>query len=233
MPKDSNKQPKVALLLSKTLKIPQALPEMSNFYFHTIDAPAEGLFKEKGSRFLAFAYPVSTEEEIRVIQEELRKKYFDARHHCYAWVLGADKSRFRANDDGEPNHSAGDPILGQIRSHDLTDIVLVVVRYFGGTKLGVSGLIQAYRAAAEDALNKATVIRKELMQEGILSYPYESTTSVQRLIKDFEITVCDQQFTESCRLDFKIKLAVLDSFLGKVSLLQSTGTTMSLDMEKK
>ena len=132
---------------------------MSIFYFHTIKDSAEGLYKEKGSKFLAFAFPVTTEDEIKDCQEKIRKKYFDARHHCYAWILGADKSQLRANDDGEPNHSAGDPILGQIRSRDLTDVLVVVVRYFGGTKLGVSGLIQAYRAAAEDALNNTTIIR--------------------------------------------------------------------------
>src|SRR5690606_7725476 len=120
--------------------------------YRTIAQPAEGLYKEKGSKFIALAYPVYTEEEIKDRLAELRKKYYDARHHCYAYMLGADKSRYRANDDGEPNHSAGDPILGQIRSADLSNVLVVVVRYFGGTKLGVSGLITAYKTATADAL---------------------------------------------------------------------------------
>ncbi len=206
---------------------------MSVFYFHTIKDASEGIFKEKGSKFLAFAYPVATEEEIKQHQETLRKKYFDARHHCFAWVLGADKEKYRVNDDGEPNHSAGDPILGQIRSHDLTNILIVVVRYFGGTKLGVSGLIQAYRTAAEDALMHANIIRKELMQNGSLSYPYKSTTEVQRLIKDFELSIMDQQFDEACQLNFEIRQSVLDAFLEKIELLQSTGTVVTLAVEKR
>lgn len=206
---------------------------MAIFYFHTIKDISKGSFKEKGSKFLAFAYPVTTEEEIREKQDEVRKKYYDARHHCYAWVLGADKSRFRANDDGEPNHSAGDPILGQIRSHDLTDILIVVVRYFGGTKLGVSGLIQAYRTAADEALNNATIIRKELVQTGVLSYPYESTTDVQRLIKDFELVIVDQKFDEACQLNFEIKQSIFELFVEKIELLKSTGTAITIEIDKK
>jgi uncharacterized YigZ family protein len=206
---------------------------MTIFYFHTIKDASEGIFKEKGSKFLAFAYPVVTEEEVKKHLEMLRKKYFDTRHHCYAWVLGVAKENFRANDDGEPNHSAGDPILGQIRSRDLTNVLVVVVRYFGGTKLGVSGLIQAYRTAAEDALNHAVIIRKELMQEGILSYPYESTTEIQRLIKDFELIIVEQQFGESCLLNVEIRQSVLDLFVEKVELLKSTGTLVTLALEKR
>ncbi len=206
---------------------------MSTFYFHTIKEISAGSFKEKGSRFLAFAYPVKTEEEIKERQEELRKNYFDARHHCFAWVLGANKSKFRANDDGEPNHSAGDPILGQIRSHDLTDILIVVVRYFGGTKLGVSGLIQAYRTATEEALKNAIIIREELMEIGKLNFPYSSTTEIQRLIKEFELQIVHQQFDEACQLNFQIKLSALENFLQRVELLQATGTTLVLELEKK
>lgn len=206
---------------------------MAIFYFQTIKAASEGIFKEKGSKFLAFAYPVATEEEIKQHLESLRKKYFDARHHCYAWVLGAAKEKFRANDDGEPNHSAGDPILGQIRSRELTDILIVVVRYFGGTKLGVGGLIQAYRTAADAALNDAIIIRKELVQTGRLSYPYESTTEIQRLVREFELTLIEQQFDEACQLTFEIRQSILDLFIEKVKLLQSTGTTLTLAFEKR
>ncbi len=202
---------------------------MSVFYFRTIKDSSEGLFKEKGSKFLAFAFPVCSEEEVKEHLEKLRKKYFDARHHCYAWVLGPGNNRFRANDDGEPNHSAGDPILGQIRSRDLTDVLVVVVRYFGGTKLGISGLIQAYRTAADEALENAETIRKELMANGKLKYPYTSTTEVQRLIKDFDLVILHQEFGEACELDFQLKQSLVDLFFEKVNLLQSTGTTLTLD----
>ena len=128
--------------------------------YKTIEFPAEGQYKEKGSRFIALAYPVRQEEEIRTIVAAIKEKYYDARHHCYAWRLGADKKLFRANDDGEPSSTAGKPILGQIQSHDLTDILIVVVRYFGGIKLGVSGLINAYREATADALQNAVMVEK-------------------------------------------------------------------------
>ena len=119
--------------------------------YRTVEVVAEGLYKEKGSKFLAFVYPVATEEQIREIITGIKEKYYDARHHCYAWRLGAAKNHFRMNDDGEPSSTAGKPIFGQIQSFDLTNVLIVVVRYFGGTKLGVSGLINAYREAAADA----------------------------------------------------------------------------------
>jgi len=120
--------------------------------YKTIRTTSEGNYKEKGSKFLAFAYPVSTEEEIKEIQQTLRKDYYDARHHVFAWRLGSDKKRYRSSDDGEPSNSSGPPVLGQIQSFDLTNILIVVIRYFGGTKLGVPGLINAYRTAARDAI---------------------------------------------------------------------------------
>ena len=126
--------------------------------FLTIQKKSEGIYKEKGSKFIAYAYPIKTEEEVRPLLKSLKKEYYDARHHCYAFVLGKDKKRFRAADDGEPSNSAGAPILGQIRSLDLTNVLVVVVRYFGGTKLGVPGLITAYREAAKDALNQSTIV---------------------------------------------------------------------------
>ena len=128
---------------------------MPLYSYHTLQDPEEGFYKEKGSKFLAFAYPVTTEKEIKERIDGLKAKYFDARHHCYAWMLGANKNHFRAFDDGEPNHSAGDPILGQIRSKGVTNVLVVVVRYFGGVKLGMGGLISAYKNAAQDVLGKA------------------------------------------------------------------------------
>jgi uncharacterized YigZ family protein len=164
---------------------------MTAFSYRTIQSPAEGIYKEKGSKFFAFVYPIESGQDIKEKIELLKKKYFDARHCCFAYVLGPEKKKYRAFDDGEPNHSAGDPILGQIRSKDLTNILVVVVRYFGGTKLGVGGLIKAYKTAAEDALNNAVIIEKDIKKSILLEYDYSSTTEVMRLVKEFELTIKD------------------------------------------
>ncbi len=188
---------------------------MSTYY--TIECPSEGIYKEKGSKFLAFAYPVQSEEEIKNIQDGLRKKYYDARHHCYAWILGMDNQRHRSNDDGEPAHSAGDPILGQIRSFELTNTLIVVVRYFGGTKLGVGGLISAYKSASENALSK---IRKKEIFETILvemNFPYDMLSTAEKLISDFEIDVLERDFQLSCKISGEIKKDLMDQFKEKTS----------------
>src|SRR5688572_4417432 len=138
----------------------------------TLQAATRGIYKEKGSKFLAFAWPVNTEFEIKEKIDGLRKEYYDARHHCYAWMLGAEKNHFRAFDDGEPNHSAGDPILGQIRSKGITNVLIVVVRYFGGVKLGVGGLINAYKTAAENALNNSAIVEIEISENVNLQFDY-------------------------------------------------------------
>ncbi len=200
---------------------------MEVFSFRTIDGPSEGNYKELGSKFLAFAYPVGSEDDVKIKIEGLKKKYFDARHHCFAWILGEDKSRYRAFDDGEPNHSAGDPILGQIKSMNLTNVLVVVVRYFGGVKLGVGGLIQAYKTAAEDALNNATIIEREVTHSVTLRYPYESTTDVMRMGKDFELIIIRQEFLEECVLQAEVKRRFFDLFKSKVELLKATGHKIS------
>lgn len=180
---------------------------MTPFSYTTIQLPAEGIYKEKGSKFLAFAFPVASEEDIRESLEALRKKYYDARHHCYAYMLGADKKKFRAFDDGEPNHSAGDPILGQIRSKGITNVLIVVVRYFGGVKLGVGGLITAYKTAAEDALNNSVVVEKEVTQEMTFSYDYALTPDMMKLVKEFDLKILDQKFEGDCflKISYSIK----------------------------
>ena len=193
---------------------------LQDYSFRTLEKPTEGLFKEKGSKFLAFAYPVKTEEAIKANLSALRKKYFDARHHCYAWMLGADKGRFRAFDDGEPNHSAGDPILGQIRSANLTNVLIVVVRYFGGVKLGVGGLISAYRAAAADSLSKASIVVEEVRQEMDLMYDYAFSPEVMRLVKDFELNILDHNFSEKVFMKVAVRMAAKDRFIEKIKLLQ-------------
>ncbi|MBL0745066.1 IMPACT family protein [Chryseolinea lacunae] len=200
---------------------------MPVFDFKTLQAPASGTYKEKGSKFLAFAYPVSSSADIKEKLDALRKEYYDARHHCYAWMLGPDQKNFRAADDGEPNHSAGDPILGQIRAKGLTDVLIVVVRYFGGIKLGVGGLITAYKAAADDALQNAVVIQKEVMATVTLTYDYDATPEAMRLLKDFNATIVRQDFTERCRMEITFSLRVQEKFQEALLLLQALGTAIA------
>lgn len=173
--------------------------------YRTITAPTEGIFKEKGSKFLAFAYPLSSENEAREKIEFLRKQFHDARHHCYAYMLGLKEQQWRANDDGEPGHSAGDPILGQIRSRGLTNCLVVVVRYFGGTKLGVGGLINAYKTAAEDALEKGKVITIYSKTRFNLKFPYPMTAEVERILNAFEIEYVEKSYTTDCKYTAYIK----------------------------
>lgn len=173
--------------------------------FKTITAPSEGLYKEKGSRFIALAFPVSTEEQIREILDGLKDKYYDARHHCYAWRLGAEKTLFRANDDGEPSSTAGKPILGQIQSKDLTDILIVVIRYFGGIKLGVSGLINAYREAASAALANAVVEERTVNVTLRIRFDYLVMNSVMKIIKDEEPEVLERNFGTECEMLLSIR----------------------------
>ena len=193
--------------------------------YRTIDAPAEGLYKEKGSKFIALAYPVYTEEEVKDIIAELRKQYYDARHHCYAYSLGADKGRFRANDDGEPNHSAGDPILGQIRSADLSNILIVVVRYFGGTKLGVSGLINAYKTAAADALANATVVEKHETALLQVHYAYPQMNDVMGLVKAYDLPIRDQHFELDCRLTLEVRKKLQEEVTAKLEAIAGVSVT--------
>ena len=194
----------------------------------TISAPSEGLYKEKGSKFLAFAYRVNSEEDVKERLEDLRKKYFDARHHCYAYVLGPDRARYRANDDGEPNHSAGDPILGQIHSKQLTNVLIVVVRYFGGTKLGVGGLINAYKEAAEGALEHASIEKVEITHHLRINYTYNDTNEVMRLVNDLDIQITDQAFEATCTLEGEIKINLIRQLEDKVQLLKDTGHLVDL-----
>ncbi len=192
------------------------------YSFRTIASPSEGSYREKGSRFLAFVYPVSSETEISGHLSLLRKKYFDARHHCYAWMLGPEGRLFRAFDAGEPNHSAGDPILGQIRSRNLTDVLVVVVRYFGGVKLGVGGLVTAYKSAAADALNNAEIIEKDVMEGIVILYDYGATAEVMRLIKDFDLRVREQKFEAECSLTADYKARDKTRLIEKLELLKAT-----------
>ncbi|MGV3502465.1 MAG: IMPACT family protein [Adhaeribacter sp.] len=187
--------------------------------FRTLAAPAQGLYKEKGSKFIALAYPVRTEQEIKDLYAQVKKEYFDARHHCYAYLLGAGGSRYRANDDGEPNHSAGDPILGQIRSAGLSNVLVVVVRYFGGIKLGVSGLIQAYREAAAQALAAGLVVEKVETATLHLAFAYDQMNAVMSLVKDYKLEVTRQDFALSCQLGLSVRRSLAGEVLAKLAEL--------------
>ena len=201
---------------------------MPAYSFFTIKSIGQGIYKEKGSKFLGFAYPVLSENEIREKIASLKSEYFDARHHCFAWMLGSEKNQFRAFDDGEPNHSAGDPILGQIRSRNLTNVLVVVVRYFGGTKLGVGGLIAAYKAAAEDALRNSVVIEKEVIVRIALSYDYSVTTDVMRMVKEFDMTIVAQEFKQQCDLIADVPLRNKEKFEDKMKQLSDLGLPVTL-----
>lgn len=178
----------------------------------TISAAAEGLYKEKGSKFLAFAEPVESLEEVKERLEHYRQRFHDARHVCYAYMLGAERKEYRANDDGEPSGTAGRPILGQINSRQLTNILIVVVRYFGGILLGTGGLIVAYKEAAADALSEAQIVEKDVLLHKTLRFPYEKMNEVMRLIKDTQAQITRQDFDGECIIECDIKLAYADRF---------------------
>ncbi|MFY0627992.1 MAG: YigZ family protein [Reichenbachiella sp.] len=188
--------------------------------YKTIAEPSEGFYKEKGSKFLAHAYPVLSVDSIKERVDQLKKKYHDARHHCFAFILGLDNPQIRANDDGEPNHSAGDPILGQIRSFELVDVLVVVVRYFGGTKLGVGGLIHAYKSAAEDALAHAKIKTIQIKTQFNLSFKYEQTSELMRILNDFQVEIINQSFTDICELEGKVEPEIYDQLKGKLAILK-------------
>ncbi len=174
-------------------------------YYHTIKTETEGLFKERGSRFIALAYPVLTQEEAKAKLTEVKKKYYDARHHCYAFRINPEKEFFRSSDDGEPSGTAGKPILNQLLSKKLFNILVVVVRYFGGTKLGTSGLINAYKTATKEALGNAKIIRKTMTRSISIHFEYPLMNSVMRLVKEEKLTIIEQKFELNCELLIEIE----------------------------
>jgi len=173
--------------------------------YRTVNAVAEGLYKEKGSRFISFIYPVKSEEEVKDIVTGLKTKYYDARHHCYAYCLGANRERFRANDDGEPSSTAGKPILGQIVSNDLSNVLIVVIRYFGGIKLGVSGLIQAYKEAASNAIVNAEIVERTVDEVIRIRFTYVVMNDVMKVLKDEEPEVLSRNFEMECEMELAIR----------------------------
>lgn len=179
----------------------------------TVASPAEGLYKEKGSRFISFIFPVSDEDEIRELLVKIRKEHHSAKHYCYAWRLGTENVRVRSNDDGEPSSTAGKPILGQLISHELTNTLLVVVRYFGGTLLGVSGLINAYREAAADAVRNVQIETKTDLTCYMLEFPFSSLNAVMQIMKNEKIVHADPELTDKCLIRFTVPKS--DAFLAE------------------
>ncbi len=191
----------------------------------TITARSDSVFRDRASRFIGLAIPVNNEHEMKQELDKIRKEYFDATHHCYAFRLGYDKSVFRANDDGEPSGSAGRPILGQIQSKDLTNILVVVVRYYGGTKLGVPGLINAYKTAAKEAIESNTIIEKTVNDVYEVIFSYEQMNDVMRILKEDNIKPLSQNFDNSCRIEFSVRKLLAGKVHDKLEMLK--GITLS------
>lgn len=173
--------------------------------YKTIESPAEGYITEKKSKFISFVFPVKTADEVKNIVDEHRKKYYDARHVCWAYMLGAEREDFRSNDDGEPSGTAGRPILGQINSYELTNVLILVIRYFGGTLLGTGGLIKAYKEAAEDAIKNAEIVEKTIDGIFTIHFEYLLLNDVMRVLKQFESASWKQDFQESCTMNIQIR----------------------------
>ena len=184
--------------------------------YKSIASPSDGLFKDNGSRFIARAYPVETEEEVKEIVAALKKEYYDARHHVYAYRLGYLGDKFRANDDGEPSGSSGRPVLGQIDSCGLSDILVVVIRYFGGIKLGIPGLIRAYKTSTADALANAQIIEKIASRHFRIHFGYMSMNGVMKVMKDMGLEQKNQKFDMECSLETTVRLSQVDSFMERM-----------------
>ena len=190
---------------------------MESDSYKTIRTTSQGIYKEKGSRFIALAYPVSDQEEIKPIIDALRKEHHEARHHCFAYILGKERAIWRVNDDGEPSGTAGRPILGQINSAELTNILIVVIRYFGGTLLGVSGLINAYRSAAALAIASAEVIELTMQEFYEIYYPFGSMNDVMKILKEENVGKAEQSFDLECSIKINFRESVKEKILNRLS----------------
>lgn len=184
--------------------------------YKTIKDKSEGTYTELRSKFLAFAHPVSTVEEAMALVEQYQKKYYDARHVCWAYMIGAERETFRSNDNGEPSGTAGKPILGQINSNELTDIIILVVRYFGGVKLGTSGLIVAYRTAAAEAIAAATIEERQVEATYDFSFEYPLMTAVMKVVRDMNARILEQSYDMDCRMSVSIRKGLLDELKTRI-----------------
>lgn len=189
--------------------------------FKTITETAEGTYSEKKSKFLAFAIPVESVDEVKQVVAEYQKRFYDARHACYAYMLGAERDEFRANDNGEPSGTAGKPILGQINSYGLTNILIIVVRYFGGIKLGTSGLIAAYRQAAIEALNNATIIEKTVDVDVTFRFEFPFMNGVMKVVKDMDVKIVDQGYDTDCTMTLRIRKGLVPQLTDRLSKVES------------
>lgn len=204
---------------------------MNEDTYKTIVAPAEGIYTEKRSKFIATALPVRTVADVKAYVENYQKKYYDARHVCYAYMLGAERKEFRANDNGEPSGTAGKPILGQINSNELTDVLIIVVRYFGGIKLGTSGLIVAYRTAAAEALAAATIVEKTVDETLTVFFEYPFMNDVMRIVKEEGPTLLSQGYDTDCTMTLSIRRSLMPRLkerLAKVETLRTQEETETL-----
>ena len=192
---------------------------MTDEYKTITKTVSEGYYTEKRSKFLAFAHHVTNVDEVKEVVAEYRKKYYDARHVCYAYMLGAERTEFRANDDGEPSSTAGKPILGQINSNELTDILIVVVRYYGGVNLGTSGLIVAYREAAADAIAHATVEQRQVEEEVVYDFPYVMMNQVMKVVKDMNPRIIAQTYDNTCQIRLGIRKSLAEQLRSRLEKL--------------
>ncbi len=192
----------------------------------TVENRAETLYKEKGSKFFSFVFPVKDLTEVKSILDELKKKYYDATHHCYAYILGFEKETFRMNDDGEPSSTAGKPIYGQLQSKNLTNVLLVVVRYFGGTKLGVNGLIKAYKTAAAECLSATTIVEKKVMLSYKVMFPYEKMNAVMSLLKEIKAEQTKHIFETECSMEILVESGKQNKFEDAISKLEKTNFSL-------
>ncbi|MGL5979924.1 MAG: IMPACT family protein [Phocaeicola sp.] len=189
--------------------------------YQTLTDISEAIYTEKRSKFIAIALPVHTIEEVRSYVEYYQKKYYDARHVCYAYMLGADRKEFRSNDNGEPSGTAGKPILGQINSHELTDVLVLVVRYFGGIKLGTSGLIVAYKAAAHEALLQASIVEKTVDEEITFSFEYPFMNSVMRIVKEEEPLIVTQSYDMDCYMTLRTRRSAMPRLRARLEKVET------------
>ncbi len=188
--------------------------------YRTIGGPSEGNFKDRGSKFIALAFPVQNEYEVKEVLDRIRKRYHDANHHCYAWKIGTDPAIVRANDDGEPSNSAGKPILNQLEKYDLTNIIIVVVRYFGGKLLGVGGLINAYRTAAGNAIAGSRIVRRYIRNKYRVYFDYAQMNDIMSIIKEHQLEMLDQDFSLSCTFVFLVELEKEESVTGRLGQIE-------------
>jgi uncharacterized YigZ family protein len=186
--------------------------KVENDCYLSIAAPSQGLYKENGSKFLAFAYPVEQENKAQDIIADIKREYFDARHHCYAYRIGHTGDQWRMNDDGEPSSTAGRPIFGQLLSNELSDILVVVVRYFGGIKLGIPGLIRSYKSATADAIANAVIVEKIAGEFFTITFDYLQMNDVMKVLKEMNITPISQDFDLTCKMEVKVRLTQIEQF---------------------